>query len=487
MSEDAEATATNDFSSYAAPPKPTPRANDAPPLRFSVTIPKEYEAGASMKLVVDGNNIRFFVPSNLPENRTVTVDENGNLLDELIAMRFEVLVPDKKKPGDAIRMEVAGKIIKITCPKNLPDTRKIIVDGTGTVIENEVTKRFMVTVPEKYEAGHAMKMELEPGGKVIRLYVPKNLPANRTIIVDSHGRIIEDEVLADKFQAPMTVNVNDYSSSITSGAFRGDAVAQQAHKPRSVQLMRSLSFSRSNSLPTPPPPQSPQSASPAVPTKRLSLLRSLSFERKPKTDDFFEADIFKESPDTPLGIRIAEPEDTSLKGVVISHIDWASPTRAKLLPGDLIMKVNGVAIGNREAALAAIKPATGIILLSLMRRPMPPGWKWRAVMYEGEIQVLYKNKKEGKRILSHPNARYSDSANLSMSAVSKVDKSAVASAAPTTVSADHEEENSDSEEEAHATEPPSPRPTAGDSKDGVKARNAAAAEASEHAFRSTSL
>jgi len=41
MSEDAEATATNDFSSYAAPPKPTPPAKDAPPLRFSVTIPKE--------------------------------------------------------------------------------------------------------------------------------------------------------------------------------------------------------------------------------------------------------------------------------------------------------------------------------------------------------------------------------------------------------------------------------------------------------------
>ena len=388
---------------------------------------------------------------------------------------------------DAIRRAMANgtKVLKMEVEDGDP-LAPIPPPPVPETPPQSATIRFMLTVPDKYVPGATMKVKVE--GKVVTLTVPKKLPPNRSIIVDGNGQVVDGEKLANSSQAPPAAAfVRDYSASIVSGDFREEANAKVA-TPKGL-IMRSLSFQRKNKAENAEPPAAgtaiTSAPSAAEPVKRASLLRSLSFGRKTKGDVHFEADVFKEQPNARMGMRIADPEDEKLQGVIISQIDRSSVLRKKLKPGDLIMSINGVAVADRAAALAALRTATGVILLSLMRRPMPPGWTERCVMVEGEIAVLYKNKKEKLKLLSHPHAKQKEGAARSTGQSTEEEEEE-----------EDDDDDDDSEEEAHAAEPPTPRLSSADSKDGAQARysaysarNSSSGESgtNEYQFRSTSL
>jgi len=66
-----------------------------------------------------------------------------------VTLRFEIRVPPNKRAGDTIEMELGGNIISVTCPETLPPDRILIVDGTGKVVEGEVSTSARANAREK--------------------------------------------------------------------------------------------------------------------------------------------------------------------------------------------------------------------------------------------------------------------------------------------------------------------------------------------------
>ena len=164
-------------------------------------------------------------------------------------------------------------------------------------------------------------------------------------------------------------------------------------------------------------------------------MRILSFGRA-KGPQTLEVDVFKATPTTRLGLTLQPPEDETVAGVVIAHIDANSPLREakKLLPGDIVTSVNCVPVASLSAVSAQIQQASGVLRFEVLRRPLPAGWRTKYVVVEGEIRIRYRNKKLGFWMLSHPHARQTHAKETMEASVA----------------------DSDSEDEAHAAEPPMP-------------------------------
>jgi len=165
-------------------------------------------------------------------------------------------------------------------------------------------------------------------------------------------------------------------------------------------------------------------------------IKILSFGRA-KGPQTLEVDVFKATPTTRLGLTLQPPEDETVAGVVIAHIDANAPLREakKLLPGDIVTSVNCVPVASLSAVSAQIQQASGVLRFEVLRRPLPAGWRTKYVVVEGEIRIRYRNKKLGLWMLSHPHARHTHTKETMEGAVA----------------------DSDSEDEAHGAEPPTPR------------------------------
>jgi hypothetical protein len=164
-------------------------------------------------------------------------------------------------------------------------------------------------------------------------------------------------------------------------------------------------------------------------------MRILSFG-KAKGPQTLEVDVFKATPSTRLGLTLQPPEDETVAGVVIAHIDANAPLREakKLLPGDIVTSVNCVPVASLSAVSAQIQQASGVLRFEVLRRPLPAGWRTKYVVVEGEIRIRYRNKKLGFWTLSHPHARHTHTKETMEASVA----------------------DSDSEDEAHVAEPPMP-------------------------------
>jgi len=292
---------------------------------------------------------------------------------------------------------------------------------------------------------------------------PKKLPPSRTLVVNGAGEVVEDEAAAESAEATAEARTSiivDYSSSITSGGYSAEVV-----KPRGM-LMRALSFDRKAKAapPAAAPPAEMRRASMGAapctvvtappPAPRQSLVRKLSFKRS-KGDERLELDIFKESPTAPLGMQLSDPIDRNLSGAIVSHIDWqgAIHRSGKVKAGDVIQSVNGVATPDRPSTVAAMKAATGILLLGIIRRPLPPGWRtsWVQVRETGEYAILYSNKKQKLRLLRHPMVM-----SVELAAAARASTVAAADGDDGDHDGDDDDDD-DSEEESHAAAPPTQR------------------------------
>ncbi len=105
-------------------------------------------------------------------------------------------------------------------------------------------------------------------------------------------------------------------------------------------------------------------------------IKILSFGRA-KGPQTLEVDVFKATPTTRLGLTLQPPEDETVAGVVIAHIDANAPLREakKLLPGDIVTSVNCVPVASLSAVSAQIQQASGVLRFEVLRRPLPAGWR----------------------------------------------------------------------------------------------------------------
>ena len=203
-------------------------------------------------------------------------------------------------------------------------------------------------------------------------------------------------------------------------------------------LVRSLSFGkkgRSSDNAAAPSEDAVKSPGSTDCTPKMKIL-SFGKAKGPRT---LEVDVFKATPTTRLGLTLQPPEDETVAGVVIAHIDANSPLREakKLLPGDIVTSVNCVPVASLSAVSAQIQQASGVLRFEVLRRPLPAGWRTKYVVVEGEIRIRYRNKNLSLWMLSHPHARHTHTKETMEAAVT----------------------NSDSEDEAHGADPPTPRST----------------------------
>lgn len=169
-----------------------------------------------------------------------------------------------------------------------------------------------------------------------------------------------------------------------------------------------------------------------------------------------EIDIWKEDEASMLGLVLAPPEDGAIAGALVASIDATSTLWLKksggLKAGDIIQFVNGTHVPNQSAALARLRATRGVVLLGVLRRPLPSGWRQSSVHGRDGIRIVYKNRKLRVRSFSHPHTR------MERAVAAKEGEARARDDGPGGADELLEDEvSSDSEDEAHGVAPPTRR------------------------------